>query len=98
MPSDTLRLELGRFGVRVLAMEPGSISIPAVDKTLGNLVHVIRSLPADAHQSYGAPIRSIGRRGCAMEKSGSSPDLVASVFDVRPLKMLGLAGNSLSGE
>ena len=125
MLSDTLRLELGRFGVRVIAIEPGSISTPAVDKTLGNLEEVIRSLPADAQQSYGAMIRSVGRRGYAMEKSGSPPDVVAarvhhalsasrpriryrvgkhakllatlakilpeSVFDVRRLKMLGLA-------
>ena len=78
MLSDTLRLELGRFGVRVIAIEPGSISTPAVDKTLGNLEEVIRSLPADAQQSYGAMIRSVGRRGYAMEKSGSSPDVVAA--------------------
>lgn len=77
MLSDTLRLELGRFGVRVIAIEPGSISTPAVDKTLGNLEEVIGSLPADAQQSYGAMIRSVGRRGYAMEKSGSSPDVVA---------------------
>ena len=78
MLSDTLRLELGRFGVRVIAIEPGSISTPAVDKTLGNLEEVIGSLPADAQQSYGAMIRSVGRRGYAMEKSGSSPDVVAA--------------------
>ena len=77
MLSDTLRLELRRFGVRVIAIEPGSISTPAVDKTLGNLEQVIASLPADAQQSYGAMIRSVGRRGYAMEKSGSSPDVVA---------------------
>jgi len=78
MLSDTLRLELGRFGVRVIAIEPGSISTPAVDKTLGNLEEVIGSLPADAQQSYGPMIRSVGRRGYAMEKSGSSPDVVAA--------------------
>ena len=77
MLSDTLRLELKRFGVRVIAIEPGSISTPAVDKTLGNLEDVIGSIPADGQQTYGAMIRSVGRRGYAMEKSGSSPDVVA---------------------
>lgn len=77
MLSDTLRLELRGFGVRVIAIEPGSISTPAVDKTLGNLEEVIRGLPQDAQQRYGAMIRSVGQRGYAMEKSGSSPDVVA---------------------
>jgi NAD(P)-dependent dehydrogenase (short-subunit alcohol dehydrogenase family) len=77
MLSDTLRLELRGIGVKVIAIEPGSISTPAVDKTLGNLEEVIRSLPQDAQQRYGAMIRNVGQRGYAMEKSGSSPDVVA---------------------
>lgn len=77
MLSDTLRLELRSFGMKVIAIEPGSISTPAVDKTLGNLEEVIRSLPPDAQQRCGAMIRSVGQRGYAMEKAGSSPDVVA---------------------
>ena len=77
MLSDTLRLELRGFGVKVIAIEPGSISTPAVDKTLGNLEEVIKGLPPDAQQRYGAMIRSVGQRGYAMEKAGSSPDVVA---------------------
>lgn len=75
--SDTLRLELRRFGVRVIAVEPGSISTPAVDKTLGNLEEVIASLPSEAQSMYGPMIRKVGRRGYEMEKAGSSPDVVA---------------------
>ena len=77
MLSDTLRLELRRSGVKVIAIEPGSISTPAVDKTLGNLEEVIGSLPPEARQRYGAMIRSVGKRGYAMEKNGSPPDVVA---------------------
>jgi len=77
MLSDTLRLELRPFGVRVIAIEPGSISTPAVDKTLGNLEAVIRNLPPEAQQRYGPMIRTVGRRGYEMEKGGSSPDVVA---------------------
>ena len=75
--SDTLRLELRRFGVRVIAVEPGSISTPAVDKTLGNLEEVIASLPSEAQSMYGPMIRKVGRRGYELEKSGSTPDVVA---------------------
>ena len=77
MLSDTLRLELHPFGVRVCAVEPGAISTPAVDKTLGDLEEVISSLPPQAQEQYGAIIRKFGRRGYAMEKNGSSPDVVA---------------------
>lgn len=77
MLSDTLRLELRRFGVRVIAIEPGSISTPAVDKTLGDLEEVIHNLPPDGQQRYGPMIRTVGRRGYEMEKGGSSPDVVA---------------------
>jgi len=76
--SDTLRLEMRSFGVRVIAIEPGSISTPAVDKTLGDLEKVILSLPAEAQALYGASIRKMGRRGYAMEKNGSSSDVVAA--------------------
>jgi len=75
--SDTLRLEMRPFGVRVIAIEPGSISTPAVDKTLGNLEQVIANLPPEAQEQYGDLIRKMGRRGYAMEKNGSSPDVVA---------------------
>jgi NAD(P)-dependent dehydrogenase (short-subunit alcohol dehydrogenase family) len=75
--SDTLRLEMHPFGVRVIAIEPGAISTPAVDKTLGDLEQVIRNLPPDAQAQYGPLIRKMGRRGYEMEKNGSSPDVVA---------------------
>jgi len=75
--SDTLRLEMHLFGVRVCAVEPGAISTPAVDKTLGNLEQVIASLPPEAQSQYGSMIRRFGQRGYTMEKNGSSPDVVA---------------------
>jgi NAD(P)-dependent dehydrogenase (short-subunit alcohol dehydrogenase family) len=76
--SDTLRLEMHPLGVRVIAIEPGAISTPAVDKTLGDLEKVILSLPAEAQALYGERLRKMGRRGYAMEKNGSSPDVVAA--------------------
>jgi NAD(P)-dependent dehydrogenase (short-subunit alcohol dehydrogenase family) len=75
--SDTLRLVMHSSGVRVIAIEPGAISTPAVDKTLGDLEEVIRNLPPEAQAQYGALIRKMAKRGYEMEKNGSSPDVVA---------------------
>lgn len=75
--SDTLRLEMHPYGVRVIAVEPGAISTPAVDKTLGDLEQAIRNLPPEAQAQYGSLIRNMARRGYEMEKNGSSPDVVA---------------------
>src|SRR5215470_6956251 len=77
MISDTLRLEMHPFGVRVCAVEPGAISTPAVDKTLGDLEQVIAGLPPEAQEQYGTIIRKMGKRAYAMEKNGSSPEVVA---------------------
>lgn len=77
MFSDTLRLELHPFGIRVSAIEPGAINTPAVEKTLGDVEAVIRSLPPEAVEQYGAMLRSFARRAYEREKHGSSPEVVA---------------------
>jgi len=78
--SDTLRLEMHSSGVRVIAIEPGAISTPAVDRTWGDLEEVIRNLPSEAQGQYGALIRKMAKRGYEMEKNGSSPDVVADAL------------------
>ena len=75
--SDTLRLEMHPFGVRVCAIEPGAISTPAVDKTLGDIEQVIAGLPPDAQSQYGPMIRRLGKRAYTMEKNGSPQEVVA---------------------
>lgn len=78
--SDTLRLELHPFGIHVSAVEPGAIKTPAVDKTLGDVEAVIRSLPNDGAAQYGEMLRAFARRAYGREMNGSSPDVVADAI------------------
>ena len=76
--SDTLRLELRPFGIRVSAVEPGAIRTPAVDKTLGHMDEVVQQLPAMGVSQYGKMLKGFARRAYSREMNGSSPDVVAN--------------------
>jgi NAD(P)-dependent dehydrogenase (short-subunit alcohol dehydrogenase family) len=75
--SDTLRLELHPFGVRVCSVEPGAIKTPAVEKTLGNVAAVVANLPASGAAQYGDMLKRFAARAYAREMNGSPPDVVA---------------------
>ena len=75
--NDALRLELRSSGVRVCIIEPGAIKTPAVNKTLGDVEGVIRSLPGRGAEEYGAALRTFAGRAYALESHGSDPEVVA---------------------
>jgi NAD(P)-dependent dehydrogenase (short-subunit alcohol dehydrogenase family) len=75
--SDSLRLELRPFGIRVCVIEPASIHTPAVEKTLGDVEGLIRSLPPEGEQRYGNMLRNFNKRAYAREMNGSPPEVVA---------------------
>jgi len=78
--NDTLRLELHPFGIHVSVVEPGAIKTPAVEKTLGDIEAVIRSLPPTGAAQYGNMLRDFVRCGYEREMNGSSPDVVAQAI------------------
>ena len=75
--SDTLRMELRPFGIRVSTIEPAAINTPAVEKTLGHVEETINKLPLEGAQRYGAMLRAFNRRALPRELNGSPPDVVA---------------------
>ncbi|HZQ68123.1 MAG TPA: SDR family oxidoreductase [Terriglobales bacterium] len=76
--SNTLRVELRPFGVRVSTIEPGAIKTPAVDKTLGDVDSVISSLPGGDANPYAKMLKTFAQRAYAQEAGGSPPEVVAT--------------------
>ncbi len=75
--SDALRLELYPFGIHVCLVEPGAISTPAVEKTLGDVEGAIESFPPEDARRYGPMFREFARRSYERESNGSPPEVVA---------------------
>lgn len=78
--SDALRLELRPYGIHVCLIEPGAISTPAVEKTLGDAESIIAALPPEGVARYGDKLREFVRRGHARETNGSRPEVVAQAI------------------
>lgn len=79
--SSSLRLELRAQGIYVVVVEPGSISTPAVEKTLGGVEDQVTSLPREGARLYAAGLRRMVAAFAKNEKAGSCPDVVAKVVE-----------------
>jgi NAD(P)-dependent dehydrogenase (short-subunit alcohol dehydrogenase family) len=77
MMSESLRLELRPWGMHVVIIDPGAITTPAVDKTLGDPEGMLRRMSPDAERLYGKFFRGFVARAVERERNGSQPDVVA---------------------
>jgi NAD(P)-dependent dehydrogenase (short-subunit alcohol dehydrogenase family) len=75
--SESLRLELRPFGMHVVIIDPGAITTPAVDKTLGDPDVLLGRMVPDASRLYGKFFRSFLVRAGKRERNGSPPTVVA---------------------
>lgn len=78
MMSESLRMELHPWGMHVVIIDPGAITTPAVDKTLGDPDGMLRRMGPDAERLYGQFYRVFTARAAKRERDGSPPEVVAN--------------------
>ena len=73
--SDSMRLELRRWGITVSIIEPGAIKTPIWEKTIKTGSQILDNLPPKAYEFYGSIIKNLpinaqksGNRGVPPEK------------------------------
>jgi len=79
--TDTLRLELRRFGIAVSAVEPGAVATPMWDKGRASAEEVVSSLSAEALALYGYGIEALRKSAERLASSGVPPMVVATAVE-----------------
>ncbi len=75
--SESLRFELARQNIRVVAVLPGGIKTPFIGKTDTELSEAIAAMPEYGQALYGEGLRRVQTMAGQVERLGSPPDLVA---------------------
>jgi NAD(P)-dependent dehydrogenase (short-subunit alcohol dehydrogenase family) len=76
--SDTLRMELRPWGIRVCVVQPGAVATPMPEKLLREVAQVGAALPAPAREHYGGTFLRYARALADNNiRSGDSPESVA---------------------
>ncbi|MDM8532978.1 SDR family oxidoreductase [Anaerolineales bacterium HSG25] len=57
--SDSMRLELRRWGITVSIIEPGAIKTPIWQKTVKSGMEILNKLPPKAYEFYGSAIKKV---------------------------------------
>ena len=76
--TEALRLELAPWDIKVILLEPASIHTEAVDKLARDSEHALSDFGPDGRRLYGDVFRRVMTKGIALERAGSSPDIVAA--------------------
>jgi NAD(P)-dependent dehydrogenase (short-subunit alcohol dehydrogenase family) len=75
--SDSLRIELRPWKIRVSLIEPGSVMTPIWGKSLGYTRHIVGNLPPEGRQLYNPLITAMIQFGEKMGQSGLPAQKVA---------------------
>jgi NAD(P)-dependent dehydrogenase (short-subunit alcohol dehydrogenase family) len=79
--TDSLRLELRRFGIDVAAVEPGAVATPIWDKGRAEAEQATANMPEQAMQLYRAGIEALPKLIAQAERSGVPPLEVARAVE-----------------
>jgi len=78
--SDVLRREVGRLGVKVIVIEPGTIATPMWGKGIAIMDKLAATMTADQHARYDDLIAAMHKQAQAQEGSGIQPLRAATVI------------------
>jgi NAD(P)-dependent dehydrogenase (short-subunit alcohol dehydrogenase family) len=75
--TDSLRVELRPWGIRVSLIEPGPITTPIWEKSLAMADEMVRRLPPRGHELYGPAVTTARRIIARSTRAGIPPEAVA---------------------
>jgi NAD(P)-dependent dehydrogenase (short-subunit alcohol dehydrogenase family) len=78
--SDALRREVGRLGVRVIVIEPGTVATPIWGKGLATAEEIVGATPAERLARYTDLIDAARQRAETLERDGIDPADAARVI------------------
>lgn len=78
--SDALRREVGRLGVQVIVVEPGTVATPIWDKGLATAEELAAGMPAGQQARYGDLIDALRMQAVRSRRGGIDPVEVARVI------------------
>lgn len=77
--TDSLRLELQPWGIKVISIQPGAIATPIWEKSLEKANEISNNLPAEAHHLYGARLDALRQSVKDTGAQGIPAETVAKV-------------------
>jgi NAD(P)-dependent dehydrogenase (short-subunit alcohol dehydrogenase family) len=78
--SDSLRREVGRFGVKVVVIEPGAVKTEMLERGIANADRLNDAMTADQRERYGDLVAAISEQARSFGKDGVSAERAAEVI------------------